>query len=976
MNNHIKTFVVCLICAVLIGIGHNGEVYLQKGSDGVFLSPANHSDLPAENDEFVNELAKDTWTYLSSDWATDNHLPWSWRSETLSGGDYANPAEIGFYALSWVIAYDLQQPWSPGWFQTETEVMAILNQLRAWQTGSQSQQPNGPNAYQNKVFYQWYWINYSPPVVGTNSGDNQLVPSVDNAWLAASLITIREYGKANNRASIQQAADAILADMDFMLWYHPDTRRFSWGDIENPQGGTQADYYSNENRIINFVARALGQLDASEFQLSLEALMHPSGTYDGIMVEKMAWDGSYFTYLSPALFIREMDTSYGEKTIFPASQAQINYAKNQGYTAWGLSDCYEVGSGNYVQQGSPPVPMLDPVETNPGLVSPHASALALITKLYSPAITNLHTISSTFPCAYHPVYGFRDSVMANPNSSRYQQCSNRFSALNQEWIFLSIANFQNGFIWKYFYRDPGVRLAHQEYADKSILAISGNVRTSGVTLNYSDGSFRIAPSDADGNYTITIPSGWSGAITPSKPGYAFSPTSISFTDVQGDFINQDFSVVTWPAWVGGVSLTSDQPVVAVGRPHVEAEVMTYNGFGGGSTTMYVPMLFKNAFGGDYKAALYLQNVSDSASANVSISYYDSTGALTCSVTGETLAPLASKGYWLPTIACLPAGWVGGAVVTSSQPIVAVGRPHIGSQVTTYAGFGSGSLGMYVPMLFKNAFGGDYNAALYIQNANAAQAAMVEIGFYDSAGSLTCAITGETIAPLATKGYWMPSVSCLPNGWVGGAVITSNREIVAIGRPHVGSQVTTYNGFSAGSASLRVPMLFKGAFGGTYNAALYIQNTDSALDAAIDIDFYDSNGNLTCSLTGETIPALATKGYWMPSVACLPAGWVGGAVITANRNVVAVGRPHVGAEVATYGGFAAGSTGVYLPMLFKDAFGGIYDSAFYVQNTSSSSPANMTFKFYDTLGNLSCLKHTSIPARATVGYWLPTLTCTP
>jgi hypothetical protein len=201
--------------------------------------------------------------------------------------------------------------------------------------------------------------------------------------------------------------------------------------------------------------------------------------------------------------------------------------------------------------------------------------------------------------------------------------------------------------------------------------------------------------------------------------------------------------------------------------------------------------------------------------------------------------------------------------------------------------------------------------------------------------------------------------------------------VAVGRPHIGAQVTTYNGFSGGQTGLRAPMLFKNAFaGGTYNAALYIQNTDPGLSATVNIDFYDSNGSLTCSLTGETIAALATQGYWTPAIACLPPGWVGGAVITANQNVVAVGRPHVGAEVATYGGFTAGSTGIYLPMLFKDAFGGGYDSAFYVQNTSGSSPANVTFKFYDTLGNLSCLKQASIPAGATVGYWLPSLTCTP
>ncbi|MGQ9841512.1 MAG: hypothetical protein ACUVR4_13595, partial [Anaerolineae bacterium] len=131
-------------------------------------------------------------------------------------------------------------------------------------------------------------------------GDNHLVPSVDNAWLAASLITIQEYALANGHTTLAQKAAAILADMDFTLWYHPNSHRFSWGAVENPQGGAPADYYSNENRIINFVARALGHLSADEFRLSLAALEGPGETYDGITVEKMAWDGSYFTYAAPA----------------------------------------------------------------------------------------------------------------------------------------------------------------------------------------------------------------------------------------------------------------------------------------------------------------------------------------------------------------------------------------------------------------------------------------------------------------------------------------------------------------------------------------------------------------------------------------------------------------------------------------------------------------------------------------------------
>lgn len=104
-------------------------------------------------DPFIGDVAGRTWKYLSSDWARSNHLPWSWRSEQLQGGDYANTAEIGLLALSWLAAYDLGQPWGPTWEATEAEIMAILTQLRNWQTGVQIEQPHGSNAYSNSVFY-------------------------------------------------------------------------------------------------------------------------------------------------------------------------------------------------------------------------------------------------------------------------------------------------------------------------------------------------------------------------------------------------------------------------------------------------------------------------------------------------------------------------------------------------------------------------------------------------------------------------------------------------------------------------------------------------------------------------------------------------------------------------------------------------------------------------------------------------------
>jgi len=64
----------------------------------------------AAESAFLDALARDTWTYLHSPQTTAHHLPYSWWSPTLPGGDYANPAEIGLYALAWLAAYELNGP--------------------------------------------------------------------------------------------------------------------------------------------------------------------------------------------------------------------------------------------------------------------------------------------------------------------------------------------------------------------------------------------------------------------------------------------------------------------------------------------------------------------------------------------------------------------------------------------------------------------------------------------------------------------------------------------------------------------------------------------------------------------------------------------------------------------------------------------------------------------------------------------------
>lgn len=73
------------------------------------------------------------------------------------------------------------------------------------------------------------------------------------------------------------------------------------------------------------------------------------------------------------------------------------------------------------------------------------------------------------------------------------------------------------------------------------LKISGNAGVDGVTLSYMDGGSKMVTSSADGSYSINIPYGWSGIVTPSKAGYTFSPINRSYTNVFVDQTDQGYT---------------------------------------------------------------------------------------------------------------------------------------------------------------------------------------------------------------------------------------------------------------------------------------------------------------------------------------------------------------------------------------------------------------------------------------------------
>ncbi len=72
-------------------------------------------------------------------------------------------------------------------------------------------------------------------------------------------------------------------------------------------------------------------------------------------------------------------------------------------------------------------------------------------------------------------------------------------------------------------------------------AISGNAGVSGVTLSYADGTPKSVTSDANGNYSLQVNSGWTGTVTASHPCYTFSPANRPYSNIISNQLWQNFT---------------------------------------------------------------------------------------------------------------------------------------------------------------------------------------------------------------------------------------------------------------------------------------------------------------------------------------------------------------------------------------------------------------------------------------------------
>lgn len=304
------------------------------------------------------------------------------------------------------------------------------------------------------------------------------------------------------------------------------------------------------------------------------------------------------------------------------------------------------------------------------------------------------------------------------------------------------------------------------------------------------------------------------------------------------------------------------------------------------TSLLVSTLAVSAAGETWVSGIMIQNQSTTSPANITVTFYwaegtANAGQVACSFT-DTIPAGQAKSYYIPTDDktknCLPADFVGSAVVSSDQPVAANlntqvpsgtgSNPSVPNRIGTASGVLEPATKLYFTQVMKNYSG--WNSYLAVQNTGA-ETANVTVSYYnDNNGSeVTAAKQTVNIHPYSTYIFRQNENANLADSWGGSAVVVSNNgQLIAgianffnTGATKDTAQFHSYNAFSSGATKLYVPRIVRNYY--DYQGGLKIQNVGSA-NTNVTIKFYLKGNTYTVNIN-ELKPNQASSLY-MPNVA--------------------------------------------------------------------------------------------------------------
>ena len=100
-------------------------------------------------------------------------------------------------------------------------------------------------------------------------------------------------------------------------------------------------------------------------------------------------------------------------------------------------------------------------------------------------------------------------------------------------------NYRGQGVWVRY--TNGTQFSSISLANTVPYTIMGNAGAPWTVLHYFDGSDKTVTADGNGAYSITVPKGWNGSVTPTHPCYTFTPGSIPYGPLTDDQKAQSYT---------------------------------------------------------------------------------------------------------------------------------------------------------------------------------------------------------------------------------------------------------------------------------------------------------------------------------------------------------------------------------------------------------------------------------------------------
>jgi hypothetical protein len=405
------------------------------------------------------------------------------------------------------------------------------------------------------------------------------------------------------------------------------------------------------------------------------------------------------------------------------------------------------------------------------------------------------------------------------------------------------------------------------------------------------------------------------------------------------------------------------------------------------TVVLLLAMAATAYGGGTTTAtsFVVQNLG-SLAANVQVEFRPAAGGAPVDTQSAQIGIGAAANFDQRFQTNLPSGFMGGAIVSSDQPIGAVVNllrsattPGAVNSYESYNGFGSTNVGQSIrlPQILKNvsSAGLVYNTQISVQNTDTTNPASVTLTFTPdpNINPVVCKSPSVCISspyttppiPISAGGVYNLDQSGQSNSQIGdvffGSVLVQANLNVAVQVIATGAlggldqQLLAYPSYSGGTTNpIALPSVYKNVVsqGDSYSTAFLIANFGSS-DATVAIT-YAAGSIGTASAVPDTIivPANGVKNVDQrgDAPAITSTNFLGSAIAqsTNGQPIAIMVNLRGGSRYAmTYDGITGGGTKVYLPVGYKNitSQGYSWSSTMIVHNFGASA-ANVTVDYLD------------------------------